>query len=601
MHLALSNNKKFWNNSVKNIYLGPWMMPDILKDNFSEYDFIIPDWHWDNLDKFYSDSLKILNDYEKLIIKLAEVLNELHDLNWSLKAWKILIGPWFKRYLGIIYERNETINILYNSYNLRSCALKNFSMADLQFNDFNEFSKSYQNEDFNNIIYGYILKKIDKEKKINFRELNFKNYKNVEEYKKNSSFKNILRNFFRLRNFNFFIPNFFTKNNYYFHSIYLKNKFELIKLNLKLKNFPYVRLLDLKVKDEKKFDKTLRNKFFEKLKKKLDIKNEDTYESLIVDLIYHMFPRCYLENFEDNDKYSQQVFQLHSPKIIVDSVSYHKDELFKFWLARKIQKDSKLILLQHGGNYENFKIKGDYLHHELDVADKYLSWGWKKEFYNVVSMPCQIAFKKKNNKKDKSIVNLILRPIRFYLLDVSTDNAPNRSGETYINDVIKIANSMNKDKKLKIFLHPSSSDVHGIERGFQLKTYLKKKITNKKIEFFLGKFERHVNDTDFNIFTYLGTPYNQAMSSNIPCLLYNNETYQPLNEDYKHVYRSMLESKLMHGNTTSLTNHINTINYSFNDWWNQSSTIKSKNLFCDNFANSSYNLDILKKNILNIN
>ena len=118
-HLVLLDNEEFWNKSCKNIYLGPWKKHDFLKNDFSKYDLEIPDWHWDNLDQFYQDSLKLSDYYEKYIIKLAEVLNEHHGLNWSLKAWKILVGPWLNRYLAIIFERNETINTVYNSYDLR--------------------------------------------------------------------------------------------------------------------------------------------------------------------------------------------------------------------------------------------------------------------------------------------------------------------------------------------------------------------------------------------------------------------------------------------------------------------------------------------------
>ena len=73
-----------------------------------------------------------------------------------------------------------------------------------------------------------------------------------------------------------------------------------------------------------------------------------------------MFPRCYLENFADNLDVSNTIFKNHNPKIIIDSVSYHKDELFKFWIAQKTQKGTKLILFQHGGYYEQFKFKDDF-------------------------------------------------------------------------------------------------------------------------------------------------------------------------------------------------------------------------------------------------
>ena len=373
-HLVLLDNKEFLNKSCKNIYLGPWKKCDFLKDNFSKYDLEIPDWHWDNLSQFYQDSLKHSNYYEKYIIKLAEVLNELHGLNWTLKAWKILVGPWLSRYLCIILARSETINAVYNSYDLRSCTIKKLSINDLQFKDFDEFTASYNKSDFNIIIYSYILKKLDKDKKIIFKELNLEHLKNTHNYKKKNNFyfKKIIKNSL-IKSYNFLFSFFLKKNHYYFQSVYLKNRIELIKLNLKLKNFPHFRLIKSEVQDEKKFDKVLRSKFHEKLIKKFDIDKNNLYEELIFDFIYYMFPRCLLENFDINDKKAQQIFEHLNPKIIIDSSSYHKDEIFKFWLARKIQNDSKLILIQHGGYYENFKMKGDFQYLELDIADKYLS------------------------------------------------------------------------------------------------------------------------------------------------------------------------------------------------------------------------------------
>ena len=156
-HLALSKNKNFWDNSITNIYLGPWMMPEVLKDEFPEYKLILPEWPWDDLDKFFNDNLKVWNEYEKFIEKLSNVLNELHGLDWNIKAWKILVGPWLRRYLSIICERNETISSLYSSYDLRSCTIMDHSFLDLQVKDFDDFSKSYHDNNFNNIIYSHYI------------------------------------------------------------------------------------------------------------------------------------------------------------------------------------------------------------------------------------------------------------------------------------------------------------------------------------------------------------------------------------------------------------------------------------------------------------
>ena len=596
-HLALSKNKKFWSSSLQNIYLGPWTTPDFLKENFSEYNIELIDWHWDNLDKFYSDTSKIVDSYDKFIVKLAKVLNELHGLNWSLKAWKILCGPWLRRYLTILYERNESVSKIYYKYNIKSCTLSNASLINLQVKDFENFSERYKYEDYNNIIYSHILKKLDIKKKINFKELNFQSENTEIKQKKDISYflKYYLKKIFFSKHLNVILSFFFKKNDYYLQTVYLKNKFEEIKLHLKLKNFPYVKSINSRIQDKERFNEKLRKEFHEKVKKTFDVNENNFYEKLVVDLIYYMFPRCYLENFINNSDYSQKIFNHHNPKIIIDSASYQKDELFKFWVAKKTQNDCKFIILQHGGYYENFKFKPDLIDHELEVADKYLSWGWKKKTHNVEPIACSIPFKKENIKKSDNIVNIILRTVGCYANNLSTHDIPYKNAEAYLESVINISNLINKDKKLRIFLHPGENPNE--ERGFHIKPYLEKKILNKNIEFFNGKINKYINYTDLNIFTYLGTPYNQTISADIPCLVFNNEKYEPLNQKYRLLYDSMIKNKLMHTNYFSLANHISNNEYKISDWWIKKETIESKNFFCKNFARKNYDLEELLRAI----
>ena len=285
---------------------------------------------------------------------------------------------------------------------------------------------------------------------------------------------------------------------------------------------------------------------------------------------------CYLENFADNLDVSNTIFKNHNPKIIIDSVSYHKDELFKFWIAQKTQKGTKLILFQHGGYYEQFKFKDDFLAHELDISDNYLSWGWKKNLKKITPAGIPISFKKKKLKKNKNLVNIVLRTAGDYFVNFSTNGNPYKNSETYITDVINIVNNISRDKNIRIFLHPAGEKNNEI--GSPLRPYLEKKIINNNVEYMSGSLEKKINETDLNLFTYIGTPYNQAISNNIPSVLYHNEKYEPLNEEYRYIYNSMIEKKLMHTNTSSIVNHINNENKILNNWWVEKDTIESRNL-----------------------
>ena len=54
--------------------------------------------------------------------------------------------------------------------------------------------------------------------------------------------------------------------------------------------------------------------------------------------------RCYLENYNTNFNPQKKIY-FFNPKIM-NSTAYHKNELFKFWLAQKIEEVQNYY--QHG-------------------------------------------------------------------------------------------------------------------------------------------------------------------------------------------------------------------------------------------------------------
>ena len=192
-----------------------------------------------------------------------------------------------------------------------------------------------------------------------------------------------------------------------------------------------------------------------------------------------------------------------------------------------------------------------------------------------------------------------MRTAGDYFVNFSTNGNPYKNSETYITDVINIVNNISRDKNIRIFLHPAGEKNNEI--GSPLRPYLEKKIINNNVEYMSGSLEKKINETDLNLFTYIGTPYNQAISNNIPSVLYHNEKYEPLNEEYRYIYNSMIEKKLMHTNTSSIVNHINNENKILNNWWVEKDTIESRNLFCNSFARKIKSIDHLKEVIQELN
>ena len=100
-----------------------------------------------------------------------------------------------------------------------------------------------------------------------------------------------------------------------------------------------------------------------------------------------------------------------------------------------------------------------FLAHELDISDNYLSWGWKKNLKKITPAGIPISFKKKKLKKNKNLVNIVLRTAGDYFVNFSTNGNPYKNSETYITDVINIVNNISRDKNIRIFLHPAGRKI----------------------------------------------------------------------------------------------------------------------------------------------
>ena len=89
------------------------------------------------------------------------------------------------------------------------------------------------------------------QKKINFKILNPKTL--LPDFKRKTKKK-----IFNHTQFLNYFSLFFLKNDYYLHSLYLKNRFDIAKLNFKLNNYPYLRPINSDVRDKRKFDQNLK-------------------------------------------------------------------------------------------------------------------------------------------------------------------------------------------------------------------------------------------------------------------------------------------------------------------------------------------------------
>ena len=128
--------------------------------------------------------------YEDTIFQLSKVLNEIHNESHSERYWKIIIGPWLKRFIHVTYEKKISLENVFKKFpkiNINSLEALLCPPAD-----FTDFQNGLKSEEYNLRLYSEILDFLEKDYNIINRDA-INNLWNYDSHK--FSFSNLIRSF----------------------------------------------------------------------------------------------------------------------------------------------------------------------------------------------------------------------------------------------------------------------------------------------------------------------------------------------------------------------------------------------------------------------
>lgn len=571
----LKNKKKY-----KNILLGNWCKHINSKNKFLES---IP-YHWDDRDKLYRDYDDLISIYKIYLLEISSHLNKIHNKNFSIKYWEILIGPWLRSVLIVLWDRWEIINNAVKTFpEINKELPKNDN--PIIFLDTEDYYHKIASNNWNKFIFQDIIS-FDKN---NLRKLNINEditFKNTKKSKPRFKIN------FLIRNFSYSLFNLLSKilnSNKYSKKkcivildkiLDAKSLFKLILINRNIFTASNIYRQDNKFK--------ISNKRSFKLIIKNDINSKyDHFIKYVNSRILWLLPCSLLEKYSENIKIIQKLNWPKEPGSIISSYSHMNNDIKKLYLSECNDKGSKIIIYQHGGTYGT-TLFSNIEDHELNIADNFLTWGWENKKYNNIIKFQSLNFLQKKSlnkthyKKDillslmalpKFSNNLYSIPIGYNQLD------------KYFNDQIQLIKLLKQNfpDRLKIRLHPS-------DKLYELntpETWLKDLDYN-----FYDKnksFSESLSSCKLIICTYNATTFLESISKNIPTIIFWDSNYWEINRNAKEYFEELFEVNIFHKDHLSLFNFLNKNYNQIEEWWFNKKTQKKIKSFCMNFAKTSLN------------
>ena len=560
--LATTALEKFWDTTKPIIFLGEWCRL------YERRQF------WQNIEhklmtapyqsqKDAEEAFFFVNKvYEHVLPILASALNDIHGVNYTVRAWRILIGPWLQYYLSAIYDRYTHIKqaiALYPNFTTITLAPNLFVVPQ----DTLE-SVSLLSDDFYNL---QILTKIlatfgnTYPERTIYRADNFL-YKNLTKL---SLHRKIIGD----------ITQFYEKIcSSCFSVIHLKNTYfpKKIELNLAVRNFG--QLLPMW---EKAFT-NVSSAYDADKRKLLQSLNfgAGEFEKCVAKMLFSDIPKCFVEQF------TPAYLTKKPPVAILSANAWYFDEKFKHWAAVAAEQGTLLLGAQHGGSYGGLALMLAEMH-EATIVDIYYSWGWDKpnSLTKVVAMPATKLIGRKKIGADNR-KNDVLWAATFYGRYLVEFPYLSTRDYAYCLWQKRFAESLTKNKLEQIRFRPhfASFGTGGVERLLAF-------APNIVVESWDTPFQKSLINCRLYVCDHLSTTFAEALSANKPTILFWDPELNKLRPEAQFYYDALRKVGILFDTPEAAAFAVNNIYDDVETWWNQSVRQEAVKLFCHQFARTS--------------
>ena len=546
------------------IFLGEWCRLYSRKKHWSKINAEVLPYHWDDRKKLYSDYQYLQGFYEQMLKTLADKLNDIQNVNHSLRYWRILIGPWLGYFLQILFDRWSSITQALKTYAISETTILEYQPESLISQGMWDFQDYFVSDEWNHFIYGQIL---NSKENISISYTKHKPFKIGNNFKE-SSRKRLMRELAGLTAK--FLSSIFKEDEVFLKSTYLPYGLKF-RLELMLKQIP-------------KFWQPISGPITEpNLGMRqwiLESKNNSEFEILASSLIAKFLPTCYLEGYGSLMECSLKSPWPKKPKVIWTSNSHNTDDVFKAWVAEKIESGSKLIIGQHGGHYG---IGRWYFleEHEISIADKYFSWGWTVPEQSKIIPIGQLKQKKPmrvNHFGKNSLLMVCLTMPRYSYHMYSTIMSSQYLN--YLDDQFAFVEALPEHIKTKLTVRLYKNDY-----GWEQKARWHKKLPKIKLDSGVDNINKLIAQNRIFVATYNATTYLESFTLDIPTVIFWNPDHWEIRNSAQPYFDELKEVGIFHDTAESAAKHIVSVWDDVEKWWSSESVSKSVKHFCSRFSN----------------
>ncbi len=506
---------------------------------------------------------------------LCATLNRHHGTTHSERYWRILLGHWFRRYVEVLLNRHQTLEVCLETYRPAVMTVfpdDTFTMAP---QDSYLAIRAFNDARWNCRLYAQLLGYVTTGN-VAVEELPADPQHEIEVQTTVVS-RNLQR---RMRSW--LVRQMRIASSYLARvgDALIVNSFlprlTEVRLQLELRQFPQLfagRTRNLPIVA---IDNTLRRHLADELSAGKKHDRESGLERALQAMLFELLPACYLEGYVDLTAAADALPWPKTPKFIFTSNNFDTDEIFKAWTAAKTTAGVPYIVGQHGNNYGTAR----YLNPSIEevTADRFITWGWTDGLpQHVPGFIFNTGSRLKRSTAPQG--GLLLMELHAGQM-ITTWDAVAEFAE-YFEEQLVFVGGLSPAVRAQLVVR-----LHNEYRNLEWDDVARWHAFDPTIQLETGgcNLAELIATSRLVVYSYDSTGILETMAKNIPTLAFWQNGLDHLRESAKPYYQCLVDAGIVHLSPQSALAHIDAIWADVSGWWASPAVQAARLKFCKRYA-----------------
>ncbi|MFI5348067.1 MAG: LIC12162 family transferase [Elusimicrobiota bacterium] len=577
--LATTALEDFWDASKPVLFLGDGCRRFSRRSVWEAMDGRLLETPWVS-EKAVRDAYQFVSDArERLLPRLAKALNGIHGREHDQRYWRIFLGPWLTWYLNVVYDRYRLIRrALDLEPDLTTIGLAESCFVTPQ--DTLDFVLQIQDDPYNLQVCTKILAALGRDfPRKEAAVIPSPLARNPSAYGSGgtSMRARLKRLAKKCRQVAFEALQ--SRGRVILKNSYFSRRVEAL---LWLKTGGRVSVNVTPSLPAAETASPLNRVLREKLREAAPAGDE--FDRILARLLPEDLPRCFVEDYGSVEAYARAHYP-PSPRAIFSANAWYFDEAFKHWSGACAEEGTRLLGTQHGGyGVLRYMIMPSEAH-ELEIADRYYTWGWERSgtHASTVALPGTKLTGRESlpaDNKRTGLLYLVTATPRFL---VEFPYSPDQQSR-YFDRQNKFVESLPPKALSALKARPHYTDF-----GWDVRQQWRERFPEVALDNWERNFWENLAECRLFITDHLSTTYLEALAAGKPTILFTDPgiVINEFNPDAQEYFDGLRAVGILHDTPESAAQAVGQVYEDVEAWWNEPSRQAAVERFRRRYARTS--------------